>query len=416
VIRLVTIAAGVLALWTAQADAATWCGTSAPADREPQVVAGHNVHAVYAIAADGADNTAAIAQALQNDAEAIDVWWRAQDATRSPRFDLFPFPCGPQLDLAVVRVGASSAQLRSLEGRFRTIEAAVRTAGLDTQFVKYLVYYDGPVDGDVCGQGSGSPEGSGIAVVYTTACAGVPSAATAAHELVHALGAMSGGMPPHECPDSPGHICDTRADLMYPDTIGEGLSDLQLDPGRDDYYGHAAAWFDVQDSRWLRRLDAQARLTLQLTGLGTIESNVPGLICTTTCATDWNSGTILGLTPSASPGNRFVRWGGACSGSIPCTLELSQAATVTAFFAPSTFRLTISRAGRGIVRSGGAEIACPSKCVSAATSHASLRLTAVAAKGWRFARWSGACTGTRATCALPMTKASAAKATFVRRR
>jgi hypothetical protein len=416
VIRLVAVAAGVLALWTAQADAATWCGTPAPADREPQVVAGHNVHAVYAIATDGVDNTPAVAQALQNDAEAIDVWWRAQDASRSPRFDLFSFPCGQQLDLAVVRVGATSAQLQLLEGRFRTIESAVRAAGLETQFVKYLVYYDGPVDGDVCGQGSGSPEGSGVAVVYTAACAGVPSAATAAHELVHALGGMTGGTPPHECPDSRGHVCETRADLMYPETIGEALTDLQLDVGRDDYYGHAAVWFDLQDSRWLRRLDAQARLTLQLTGLGTIESNIPGLNCTATCATDWNAGTVLGLTPAASPGNRFVRWGGACSGSAPCTLELSQAATVTAFFAPSTFRLTVSRAGRGIVRSAGAAIACPGRCVSAATSYTPLRLTAVAARGWRFVRWSGACIGTRPTCKLPMTKVSAAKATFVRRR
>jgi hypothetical protein len=402
-------------LWTAPAEAATWCGTPAAADREPQVLAGHNVHAVYAIAADGTDNTPAVAQAMQNDTEAIDAWWQVQDVTRSPRFDLFPFPCGQQLDLAVVRVGATSMQLRALEGRFRTIEAAVRTAGLDTQFVKYLVYFDGPVDDDVCGQASGTPDGSGIAVVYTAACAGVPLAATAAHELVHALGAMAGGTPPHECPDTRGHACDTRADLMYPATMGEALPVLQLDVGRDDYYGHAAGWFDVQDSRWLRRLDAQARLTVQLRGPGTIESNIPGLTCTATCATDWNAGTILGLTPLAATGHRFVRWGGACSGSAPCTLELAQPATVTAFFAPATFRLSVSRVGRGIVRTGGAEIACPQRCASAERSYAPVRLKAVAARGWRFARWSGGCSGTRSTCTLPMTKASAARATFVRR-
>ena len=44
---------------------------------------------------------------------------------------------------------------------------------------------------------------------------------------------------------------------MYP-FIGDGsLSAKLLDPGRDDYYGHAGAWTDSQDSPWLVRLDGR---------------------------------------------------------------------------------------------------------------------------------------------------------------
>lgn len=408
-------AAAVLAIWPSPGRAATWCGTTAPADRTPQAVAGHNVHVVYAIASDGADNSAALAQTVQSDVEGIEAWWRGQDPTRSPRFDLFPFPCAQQLDLSLMRIAATTVQLQQLEGRYESIRNGITASGFDTRYVKYLVYYDGPVDGDVCGQGGGSPQGFGIAIVYARTCTDVPSMATAAHELVHAFGAMSDGSPPHQCPDNRGHICDTAVDLMYPTTLGEQLATLVLDPGRDDYYGHAAAWFDVQDSRWLRRLDAQARLSVQLSGSGTVESDVPGLSCAVTCAVDWNPGTVVALSPTPASGSRFVRWGGACAGLTGCRVELAQAATVTALFAPAAFRLSVARSGRGVVRSRGQEIACPARCAAAVPSYVPLRLVAVPAKGWRFARWSGGCAGTRPTCTVAMTKASAARATFARR-
>ena len=419
-IKLVAAAAGLLAVWAAPGQSATWCGTPASSDREPQVAAGHNVHAVYAIASDGPDNTGAVAQAMQTDAETIDAWWRVQDAARSLRFDLFPYACGPQLDLSVVRVPASSAQLRLLDRRAERIEGALTAGGFDTQYVKYLVYYDGPVDateeGEVCGQGFGRPSGEGIAIVYTQACAGVETASTAVHELVHALGAMSDAPTPHECPDSPGHACEA-GDLLLPTAAeGEVLAQLTLDVGHDDYYGHSSVWFDVQDSQWLRRLDAQTRLSLQLTGAGSVESDVPGLACSVSCSAEWNPGTLVSLTATAAAGRRFVRWSGACSGSAHCVVRLDQAATVNALFAAQSFRLAVSRTGRGTVTSSGREIVCPTRCASALTSYTPLRLSAKPAKGWRFLGWSGGCAGTRPACTLPMTKASAARATFVRRR
>ena len=55
---------------------------------------------------------------------------------------------------------------------------------------------------------------------------------------------------------------------MFPAIGGEPLSSKLLDPGRDDYYGHAGSWTDTQDSPWLVRLDGQAPLALDDLGPG----------------------------------------------------------------------------------------------------------------------------------------------------
>ena len=51
---------------------------------------------------------------------------------------------------------------------------------------------------------------------------------------------------------------------MFPSIGGEALSSKLLDPGRDDYYGHAGGWTDTQDPPWLVRLDSQAPLALTI--------------------------------------------------------------------------------------------------------------------------------------------------------
>jgi hypothetical protein len=50
------------------------------------------------------------------------------------------------------------------------------------------------------------------------------------------------------------------------------------------------------------------------------------------------------------------------------------------------------------------------------TSYVPVVLTARAAKGWRFAAWTGACHGKRPTCSVPMTAPASAHATFAKKR
>ena len=248
--------------------AATWCGSSATADRAPNVVAGNPIHWVYLIPSDGADNLGSVAPVMQGDAEQIDAWWRGQDSTRAPRDDVATFPCATQLDITTVRSSRPGSQLAALDGRFSLIFDTLEQAGLTSQFTKYLVYYDGPSDEDnVCGQGgSNDPNGFGMAVVFYRSCVGISTAAVAAHEFLHTTGAVPDGAP-HACTgENSGHTCDSDVDLMYPFIGRNALSAKVLDPGRDDYYGHSGGWTDSQDSAWLVRLDGQAPLALTVAG------------------------------------------------------------------------------------------------------------------------------------------------------
>jgi len=394
---------------------AAWCGTAAQADRVPNVVAGNPIHWVYVLPSDGPDNLAVFAEVMQGDADQIDAWWRAQDATRVPRNDLASFPCGAQLDITTVRMTRTGAQLAALTGRFNAISDAVDSSGLSSAFTKYAVYYDGPTDdANVCGQGGSDSSGFGVAIVYVRSCVGVSTAAVAAHEFLHTVGAVPRAAPNDCAGVSSGHTCDDENDLMYPSVGGEPLASKLLDPGRDDYYGHSGGWADAQDSPWLVRLDAQTPLAVNVSGSGSVSSYVPGLLCSTACTTTWNTGQQLGLVATAAPGSRLVRWGGACSGAGACELAVGAGSSVTAVFAPASFRLTVAVTGRGLVRSARAGINCRPRCSAAFPSFTPVRLNATPAKGWKLRAWSGACKGSRRTCTVPMSAAASARATFVR--
>jgi hypothetical protein len=398
------------------AAATSWCGTASPTDRVPNAVAGNPIHWVYMLPSDGADNLATLGPVMQTDADQVDAWWRREDPTRVPRNDVATFPCGLQLDITTVRMTRTSAELGSLFGRFSAIGDALEANGLSSSFTKYLVYYDGPTaDANVCGQGGSQSSGFGLAVVYYRSCVGVSTAAVAAHEFLHTLGAVSRNAPNDCGGESSGHTCDDELDLMYPAIGGEALDTKLLDPGRNDYYGHFGGWTDAQDSPWLVRLDGQVPLAVTVSGPGSVSADVPGLLCTASCTTTWNSGQRLALTATPAAGSRLVRWSGACTGAALCLLGVSPGASVTAQFAPAAFRLAVAVTGRGTIRSSRPGINCRPRCSATLPSFTPVRLTATPAKGWRLRSWTGACKGTRRICTVPMTAASSARATFVRR-
>ena len=409
------LAATPRAAQTAGSETASWCGSATQADTVPNFVAGHAAHWIYAVPSDGQGRLAAVASTMQSDAEAVDAWWRSQDPTRSPRFDLAQLSCGAQLDISSLRLTRSSAQLRSQDSRFEDIVLDVSDARFESRFDKYVVYYDGPSPSEVCGEGGGFSSGLGYAVVYLQACQEVETAIVAVHELVHTYGVVPQGAP-HMCPaPSTFHVCDDEHDLMYPFADGSPLTALTLDSGRDDYYGHAGSWADLQDSPWLVQHDRQVQFSVSATGAGTIGSDVPGLQCSASCTTTWNADTTLVLTATPTPATKFVRWGGACSGSFTCTVRVGQSAPVSAFFAPLRYRLRVSVAGKGAVHSSSGGIACPRHCSAAVASYTPFRIAARAAAGWRFEGWRGSCRGKRSACTLPMTGNASVRAVFVRR-
>jgi hypothetical protein len=418
-VALAAAAAAALPMGAGAADAApaaraaTWCGTTTTQDRPPALT-GRSIRVIYAYPSDGADRSAQLAPQISADVDAIDDWWRTQDSAREPRFDRVAFACGLQADILSLRLSDAAATLQSSSVRGDRIETQARGATGESPYDKLLVYYDGPVDdADLCGEGGGTPDADGIAIVYLGACTDIQTAIIAAHELLHSFGALPDGAP-NACPDTRGHPCDSENDILYPFARpGTTLGSLVLDVGRDDYYGHAGGWPDLQDSLWLRLVSQQIRLTLVIAGHGSVESDVPGVACTASCGTDWDAGSVVSLDALPAGGQRFVRWSGACTGSAHCEVKLDAARSVAALFAPERFGLVVAVAGKGTVKGAGAPCAV-ARCVRTAPSYTSLRLRATPAKGWRLAGWTGGCTGRAATCTVPMTKATAVRARFVR--
>jgi hypothetical protein len=402
------------------ATAGPWCGTVATRGDRPAVVGGLDIHVIYAVPADGVDASAAWAPRISADLDSIDAWWRANDPTRTPRFDLAAFSCGPQVDLTFARLALSSDELAAADGKDGRDRLMIEDPRVDTWVPesKVLVYYDGPVnDADVCGTGGGVSEGAGHAVVYLAACHDQLTALTAAHELIHAGGIaldLPPGGPPHHCPGDIAHVCDSVLDILYPSSRGLPLSSLVLDVNRDDYYGHGGAWFDIRASGWLQWLDAQSPLDVVVRGKGTVASGGRGIDCPAACRLEFNTNERIFLGATPGPGQRFVRWSGACSSTGPenCDFRLTGPRSVTALFAPARFRLSVAVRGHGSVR--GARIACPSRCSAEVISFKRVVLRAVPARGWKLKAWGGACHGSWRTCSLPMSRATSARATFGR--
>jgi hypothetical protein len=392
-----------------------WCGNVVEADRPP-VVAGYPIRVVYATAADTVDRGNEVAPSIAADIEEIRAWWLREDSSRTPRFDLAAAPCGSIPDIVRLRVPRSAGELADTVVAVDAVWDALVTWPLPG-YTKYLVYYDGPVGGDVCGRGGGQRSGFGIAVIFVQACKDVATAPTAVHELLHSFGALQNPAAPGACPADTWHVCDSTGDILFPHAQYAPLASFQLDVGRNDYYGQGGA-LDVQQSFWLHRLDVSPTLELRLRGGGRVTSDVPGIDCSSSCTTQWSPGTRMELTATPAPGNRFVRWEGGCiyRGSNRCDYAIGSSAVMTVLFAPERLRVGVSVRGRGRVTSQPYGLSCPRRCTVRFTSYEAVFLEATPAKGWRFSSWTGACRGKSTTCYLDLTRAAQARATFVRAR
>ncbi|HEY6960829.1 MAG TPA: hypothetical protein VI408_02950 [Gaiellaceae bacterium] len=412
--KALVLAAVAGALFAApNALAAGWCGSGeTPTDRT-DVVTGRQIHAVWAVPSDGADTFATGAPRIADDINSILSWWQGQDPTRVPRFDTAAFPGGTCADISFVQLPRTGAQYAALgaSGAFNRMSTDLENVGYFNPFKKYLVYYDGPsVESGVCGTGGGDfATGPSFAFVWLSGCAGVSSDNVGAHELLHALGALPEGAP-HACPGDTGHPCDSTQDILYPYNNGLPLAQEILDVNHDDYYAHSGTWIDIQDSPWLHLLNvAPVALTLALSGSGHVKSDVPGVDCSASCTTQWDPGSSFTLVADPPAGSRLVKWQGACTGSLDCSISsMSAPASVTAVFGPSRIAVRVRVTGKGRVQ-------CRPACSSTFVAGNSLTLRAVASPGWRFVRWAGACTGTGLVCRPKTDYAVTARATFRQR-
>lgn len=426
------LALAVPSLAAARPAPVTWCGhDEVSANRVPDVQVGNQVHVIYATPSDGPDNFFAMASGIATDAAWIDQWWQTQDGARTPRFDFYPFPdCSSQfggLDIGFVRLPDPSSVYLATDTPGSRLETDLAS---ETSFTtKTLVYYDGPVaDRQVCGESPIAQELGGmfgIALVYLNSDCGLSppgtggSAAVATHELIHNLGALPIGAP-NECtdPNKRRHPCDSAADVLYPDfSLGETLDVLLLDVNHDDYYAHSGSWWDVQDSTWLEHLP-QFPLAVSTSGSGTVTVAMDGGAsppCDPGCTLPLDNGAHVALTAVPEAGFVLAAWTGACTGNaLHCDVSMDAAKTVVATFMRAPQRVTVRVTGKGTVKSSPGGIACPSSCARSFTFGSTVTLVAKPARGWRFARWSGACTG-GPRCVVRARAAVSARARFARR-
>ncbi len=400
-----------------------WCGDEAASSDRPDAVTSYQFHVIYTHASDQADRFRDVASGIVTDIAAVESWWRHQDG-REVRFDLASFPnCASEigrLDISDVALPQSAAFYAANDAR--SFDADVAAQGFASSAKKYLVFYEGKIVASVpnCGFGSTGLPLAGGEYAYSEVEFDSPRcgflgmgewpAHGAAHEILHNLNALPWPWPtpgpPHPCPDH-AHPCDDVRDvltsLVSPTNY---LEDAILDVGRDDYYGHSGSWWDTQDSPWLVDLNLprySLTLAIEGSGSGRVESDLPGVSCSTSCTTSWFAGATVTLTATPAEGTAFIGWSGACTDAAPtCRLTIGAPTSVTARFGklvPLNVAVTAAD-DESYVWSEPVGISCPPECSALFAQTSSVTLTAEPADGFRFAGWTGCPASESLTCSL----------------
>ena len=145
-----------------------------------------------------------------------------------------------------------------------------------------------------------------------------------------------------------------------------------------------------------------------------------GINCDTgdsSCDSDVINDSTITLLEHPDNDFTFDGWGGPCSGNdTVCVVQVNTDTTVNAAFkkSASTFALTVSVTGNGVVAGGG--ISCTSSggssCSSDEAANSTVTLTAQPGSGASFNGWGGACSGTSPSCSVTMDAAKSVTAAF----
>jgi uncharacterized repeat protein (TIGR02543 family) len=164
-------------------------------------------------------------------------------------------------------------------------------------------------------------------------------------------------------------------------------------------------------------------------GAGTVTATPTGsnkvhISCGTgaACEDTYRHNTSVTLTARPASGSAFVSWDNKCScpggcadgtTSASCTVTVCTSCSVTATFA-KLFPLTITKSGTGsgTISSRPSGIACGSTCTKTFRSGDDVVLSVAILGGSSFTGWTGACSGTAATCTVTMAGAQTVGASF----
>jgi hypothetical protein len=150
-------------------------------------------------------------------------------------------------------------------------------------------------------------------------------------------------------------------------------------------------------------------------GGGTVSSDTAGISCGADCDELYaSSGGSVTLSAAADPGSAFLGWLGACSGSAPtCTLALNGEISVTARFG-KLYAVTVVKDGNGTgtISSVPAGINCGAACSGSFPDTTTVTLSASAAAGYFFDRWTGCTSASGNTCSAAVSADATVTAFF----
>ena len=159
-------------------------------------------------------------------------------------------------------------------------------------------------------------------------------------------------------------------------------------------------------------------VTFSDSGSGTVLLDASVGKCTLACDQRYPVGTKLTLTATADSGSVFGGWSGACQGNGTCELTLTADTAVNVSFqgtGSGTPNLTVAVLGQGSVTSAPTGINCGtsgSTCAANFSTGSTVVLSAVAASGYQFRGWTGACSGTGGSCSVTVSQALSVAASF----
>lgn len=225
----------------------------------PDDLEGPQIHGVYLLPADAPDEALDRSGALGRSLLAQKAWLEEASGGQGWRLDLHQ----GQPDVSFLRLNQSAGALRQGGRLFARLVQGLELAGFNEPHKSYAIAYGGEMGYD-CSPGAKVRLGEaslGRAVLYLKACqegklGGLKANRadwTWLHEQVHALGGVAACAPHHQEGD---HTQGAPEDLMAPLLSASP----QLDPGRDDYFGHGRLdCFDLALSPFLAPPSAQVR-------------------------------------------------------------------------------------------------------------------------------------------------------------